>query len=38
MEKQKIVLVTGANRGIGFAVAKKLLEKGTTVILTCRSE
>ncbi|RMF02245.1 MAG: SDR family oxidoreductase [Bacteroidetes bacterium] len=35
---QKIALVTGANRGIGFAVAKGLLEKGVTVIATSRRE
>lgn len=34
----KIALVTGANRGIGFAVAKTLLEKDYIVILTARSE
>ena len=34
----KIALVTGANRGIGFAVAKTLLEKRFTVILTARSQ
>ncbi|MDW3193722.1 MAG: SDR family oxidoreductase [Cytophagales bacterium] len=34
----KIALVTGANRGIGFAVAKTLLEKDHSVILTARSE
>ncbi len=35
---QKIALVTGANRGIGFAVAKGLLEKDITVIVTSRKE
>nr|BFF38497.1 SDR family oxidoreductase [Tenacibaculum mesophilum] len=34
----KIALVTGANRGIGFAIAKGLLQKGHTVIATSRSE
>ncbi len=34
----KIALVTGANRGIGFAIAKSLFEKEYTVILTARSE
>lgn len=34
----KIALVTGANRGIGFAVAKTLLDKDYVVILTARSE
>ncbi|WP_422106328.1 SDR family oxidoreductase [Winogradskyella sp.] len=34
----KIALVTGANRGIGFAIAKGLLQKGLTVIATSRSE
>jgi len=34
---QKIALVTGANRGIGYAVAKGLLRKGLTVIVTSRN-
>jgi NAD(P)-dependent dehydrogenase (short-subunit alcohol dehydrogenase family) len=29
-------LVTGANRGIGFSLAKRLKERGDTVIATCR--
>ncbi len=33
----KIALVTGANRGIGYAVAQSLLEKGITVIATSRN-
>lgn len=35
--KQKIAIVTGANRGIGFAVAKGLLKAGVTVIATSRT-
>jgi len=38
MSENKIAVVTGANRGIGFAVAKGLLEKGVKVIVTSRSE
>lgn len=34
----KIALVTGANRGIGFATVKELLKKSYTVILTSRKE
>ena len=37
MEK-KIALVTGANKGIGFATVKELLKKGYKVILTARNE
>lgn len=33
----KIALVTGGNRGIGFAIAQGLLEKGYEVIITSRS-
>lgn len=38
MSENKIAVVTGANRGIGFAVAKGLLKKGVKVIVTSRSE
>lgn len=37
MEKQ-IAVVTGANRGLGFACCKLLAEKGCTVILTSRDK
>ena len=37
-QMNKFALVTGANRGIGFAVAKTLLQHNFTVILTARSE
>lgn len=30
------VLITGANGGIGFEVAKQILAKGHNIILTCR--
>lgn len=36
MNIQKIALVTGANRGIGFAVAKGLLQQGLTVLVAAR--
>lgn len=31
-----MAVVTGANKGIGFAVVKRLAEEGLTVILTAR--
>jgi NAD(P)-dependent dehydrogenase (short-subunit alcohol dehydrogenase family) len=31
------ILITGANRGLGLEFAKQYLEKGDTVIATCRS-
>jgi NAD(P)-dependent dehydrogenase (short-subunit alcohol dehydrogenase family) len=34
----KIALVTGATRGIGFSMARKLLDKGLQVIITGRDE
>ena len=33
----KVMLVTGANAGIGYATARVLLEKNAKVYITCRS-
>src|SRR5574342_892396 len=32
----RICLITGANRGIGFEVARALAKRGATVVLLCR--
>lgn len=34
--KETVAVVTGANKGIGFALVKRLAEMGLTVVLTCR--
>jgi NAD(P)-dependent dehydrogenase (short-subunit alcohol dehydrogenase family) len=34
--KNKVCLVTGANTGIGFEIARGLLEQGATVVMGCR--
>ncbi|KAK0529576.1 hypothetical protein OC834_003633 [Tilletia horrida] len=33
----KTVIITGANSGVGFAVAKELVRRGANVIMACRS-
>ncbi|MEH2364488.1 SDR family NAD(P)-dependent oxidoreductase [Nostoc sp.] len=35
--QDKWALVTGGNRGIGFAIAQGLLAKGYSIIITSRS-
>jgi NAD(P)-dependent dehydrogenase (short-subunit alcohol dehydrogenase family) len=32
----KIVLITGANSGVGFATARKLAELGASIVMVCR--
>ena len=34
----KIVIVTGANSGMGMATVEALSDEGATVIMLCRSE
>ncbi len=36
MSKQLIVLITGANRGLGLALTRAYLERGDRVVATCR--
>jgi NAD(P)-dependent dehydrogenase (short-subunit alcohol dehydrogenase family) len=37
-QKGKIVIVTGANAGIGYPTALELARHGANVIIACRSE
>lgn len=34
----RVIIITGANSGIGFDAAKKLCEAGNDIILACRDE
>ena len=34
---QRIAVVTGANKGIGYEIAKQLLTTCTVVVLACRN-
>lgn len=36
--KDSIAIVTGANKGIGFALVKRFAELGLTVVLTARDQ
>ena len=36
--KEKVVLITGANSGVGFETAKALARLGATLIMVCRNE
>ena len=36
--KDKVAIITGGSRGIGYATADKFLKEGATVILTASSQ
>ena len=36
--KDKVAIITGGSRGIGFAVADKFLNEGAVVIITASSQ
>ena len=37
VRKMKKALVTGASRGIGYAIAKKLSQNGSAIVITVRN-
>jgi NAD(P)-dependent dehydrogenase (short-subunit alcohol dehydrogenase family) len=38
MHKNKVALITGANKGLGFEIARRLGEQGVTVVLGARDD
>jgi len=37
-ERKRVALITGANKAIGFEVARQLAQRGDTVLLGARDE
>lgn len=35
--KNKVIIITGANRGIGKAAAKEIAKQGAKIFMACRS-
>lgn len=35
--KNRVIMITGGNRGLGFAIAKKCIDEGATVVIVARN-